>query len=215
MTLPINYVRSGRAIIDKFRYRYLSTTCAQNLSLVPKALTERRKPVVSVIKLHGLIAPKTGRSFGQNSLNIETLKPIIDKAFEPKRLRAVFLSINSPGGQPVQCELISSYIGDRVREKKVPIYSFVEDVAASGGYWLACCGDKIFVSRASIVGSIGVISGNFGFHEIIGKWGIERRLFTAGDNKSFLDPFKPMRESDMERTQRLLVRRILRDHLVL
>ena len=208
MTMPIQCVRSGRAISDKFRYRYLSTTCAQNFSIMPKVFTERKKPVVSVIKLHGLIAPKSGRSLGQNRLNLETLKPIIDKAFAPKRLKAIFLSINSPGGQPVQCELISSYIGDKVKEKKVPIYSFVEDVAASGGYWLACCGDTIFVSRASIVGSIGVISGNFGFHEVIGKWGIERRLFTAGDKKSFLDPFKPMREEDVERNQRLLVRRI-------
>lgn len=207
--MPIQCVRSGRAITDKFRYRYLSTTCAQNFSIVPKVFTERNKPVVSVIKLHGLIAPKSGRSLGQNTLNIETLKPLIDKAFAPKRLKAIFLSINSPGGQPVQCELISSYISDKVKEKMVPIYSFVEDVAASGGYWLACCGDTIFVSRASIVGSIGVISGNFGFHEIIGKWGIERRLFTAGDKKSFLDPFKPMREDDVERTQRLLVRRLV------
>lgn len=208
MTFPIQYVRSGRSISGKFRYRYFSTTCAQNFSLVPKVFTERKKPVVSVIKLHGLIAPNSGRSFGQNRLNIETLKPIIDKAFAPKRLKAVLLSINSPGGQPVQCELISSYIGDKVKEKKIPIYSFVEDVAASGGYWLACCGDTIFVSRASIVGSIGVISGNFGLHEIIGRWGIERRLFTAGDRKSFLDPFKPLREVDVERNQRLLVRPI-------
>ena len=205
MILPIQYVRSGRAITNT---KWISTTCAQNFNLVPKAFTERKKPVVSVIKLHGLIAPKSGTSFGQNRLNIETLKPIIDKAFAPKRLKAIFLSINSPGGQPVQCELISNYIGDKVREKRVPIYSFVEDVAASGGYWLACCGDTIYVSRASVVGSIGVISGSFGFQELIEKLGIERRLFTAGNKKSFLDPFKPMQEHDVERNQRILVRKL-------
>ena len=122
----------------------------------------------------------------------------IDKAFELPRLKAVALAINSPGGSPVQTEIIYKYIRRLADEKKVSIYSFAEDVAASGGYWLACTGDEIYASASSIIGSIGVISSGFGFVDVIKKIGVERRVYTQGENKSILDPFKPEKQSDVK-----------------
>jgi signal peptide peptidase SppA len=108
------------------------------------------------------------------------------------------LVINSPGGSPVQSEFIANRIISLSREKGIKVYSFVEDVAASGGYWLACAGDEIYASKSSIIGSIGVISRGFGFQEAISKLGIERRVYTAGSNKSVLDPFEPAKASDIK-----------------
>ncbi len=169
--------------------RCFSTSSGRQIQVVDKIkklAADRKKPVVSVIKLHGTIAPTMGKSFNnQGRLNLTTVKPMVDTAFGHKSLEAVMLSVNSPGGSPSQCELIADYIDAKVKEKKVPVYSFVEDYAASGGYWLACSGQKIFVTRSSLVGSIGVIFGGLGFHELIQKWGIERRLYTAGKRDTY------------------------------
>ncbi len=156
----------------------------------------KKKPLVSVLSLSGVIA-KNGRF----AMNLESLSESIDQAFAFPNLHAVCLLINSPGGSPVQSELISSRIISLSQKKKVPVYSFIEDVGASGGYWLACAGEKIFSSVNSIVGSIGVISSSFGLTEIAKKLGIERRIRTQGRNKIISDPFLP---EDPERVEILL-----------
>lgn len=164
------------------------------------------RPVVSVLPLHGvIIAGKASPlSQGKAPINMENLKAKIDQAFKPKKLDCVVLSINSPGGAPVQCDLISSYLLEKAKEKGVPVVAFVEDVAASGGYWLACSAGEIYCARSSIVGSIGVIGGGFGFTEGMLKVGVERRVFTAGNSKSQLDPFQPLKEEDVVRQQAIL-----------
>ena len=167
------------------------------------------KPVVSVIDLQGVIMSGKGRgplSGGQQPINLETTRKNIDKAFMPKRLEYVLLNINSPGGAPVQCDLVSSYIKAKAVKKGVPVIAFVEDYAASGGYWLACTAGEIYCGRSSVVGSIGVISDGFGFVEGMEKLGVERRVFTAGKNKRQLDPFLPVEEEDVARRKELLDR---------
>lgn len=159
----------------------------------------RSGPVVAVIRLHGIIA-STGRAA---SLNDAGLAPMIEKAFRKGRPKAVALVINSPGGSPAQSSLIGARIRRLAAEKELPVYAFVEDVAASGGYWLACAADEIWVDRNSIVGSIGVISATFGFHEFITRHGIERRVYTAGKSKSMLDPFQPEKAADVKRLREL------------
>lgn len=149
---------------------------------------------VTVLRLQGVIG-KVGMRGG---LTLESLNESIEKAFKPSRLAAVCLVINSPGGSPVQSELIAKRIMDLADEKEIPIYSFVEDVAASGGYWLACAAKEIYVSRSSIVGSIGVVSSGFGFKEAITKLGIERRIYTEGKSKSVLDPFEEAKAGDIK-----------------
>jgi serine protease SohB len=116
----------------------------------------------------------------------------------------VVLVVNSPGGSPVQSSLVAQRIRRLADEKKVPVIACVEDAAASGGYWLACAADEIVADPASILGSIGVVSAGFGLSEALGRWGVERRLHTAGTEKSFLDPFRPERPGDLERLQGLL-----------
>ncbi|RME16232.1 MAG: S49 family peptidase [Alphaproteobacteria bacterium] len=154
----------------------------------------RRAPRVSVIRLHGVIA--TG-SRGQ--LNDAALAPAIEKAFTRGKPKAVALSINSPGGSPVQSALIAARIRRLSKEKGVPVIAFVEDAAASGGYWLACAADEIYADASSIVGSIGVIVAGFGLNDFIARHGIERRVYTAGEAKSQLDPFKPENPDDVAR----------------
>ena len=153
------------------------------------------KPVVAVLRLDGVVGKVSAMKSG---LTLCSLNKLIEKMFKIERLKAVCLAINSPGGSPVQSELIANRIIELAKEKDIAVYSFIEDVAASGGYWLACAGDKIFASRSSIVGSIGVIAAGFGFHEAIGKLGIQRRVYTQGNNKSVLDPFQPEKESDVK-----------------
>jgi signal peptide peptidase SppA len=150
--------------------------------------------VVSVLRLSGVIG-KVGMRGG---LTLESLNESIEKAFKTSKLSALCLVINSPGGSPVQSELIASRIMSLAKEKDVPVYSFVEDVAASGGYWLACAADEIYASKSSIVGSIGVISSGFGFQSAIEKLGIERRVYTEGKSKSVLDPFQEAKASDIK-----------------
>ncbi|QPH52440.1 S49 family peptidase [Pontivivens ytuae] len=160
-----------------------------------------RKPVVAVIRLHGVIAASGG--LGRSALSDSATAPLIERAFATKGLAAVALSINSPGGSPAQSALIAARIRRLAEEKEVPVYAFCEDVAASGGYWLATAGDEIFADANSILGSIGVISASFGFHELLSRYGVERRVHTAGEDKSMLDPFRPEREEDVVRLKAL------------
>ena len=155
-------------------------------------------PRVSVIRLHGVIMEGRGGLAGSGVINLENTRKQIDKAFSPNRLQAVLLNINSPGGTPVQSDLVSAYIREKAEKHNVPVLVFVEDLAASGGYWLACTGSEIYAAPCSIVGSIGVISQGFGFHQLIEKYGIERRTYTAGENKSINDPFVPVKDKDVE-----------------
>ncbi len=135
--------------------------------------------------------------FRRSGLNLLGLSRLLDQAFTTKRACAVALLINSPGGSPVQSAMIASRIRDLARKNDLPVLSFVEDVAASGGYWLACAGDKIIANPASIIGSIGVVSAGFGFHQAIAKLGIDRRVYTAGESKAMLDPFLPEKDEDI------------------
>ena len=159
----------------------------------------RGDPVVSVLRLHGAIG--TGRMRG--GMTDAALAPLIERAFAPRRLSAVALSVNSPGGSPAQSAMIAARIRRMADEKKTLVYAFCEDVAASGGYWLAAAGDEVYADANSIVGSIGVIFAGFGFHGLIEKYGVERRVHTAGESKSMLDPFKPEQDEDVDRIKRL------------
>ncbi len=156
--------------------------------------SSRRAPLVAVVRLSGMIS-----SGARGGLSDESLAPILEKAFRKGKPAAVALLINSPGGSPVQSALIAARIRRLAAEKSVPVYAFVEDVAASGGYWLACAADEILTDEASITGSIGVISAGFGAHVLLARQGIERRVYTAGQSKSMLDPFRPENEDDVER----------------
>jgi serine protease SohB len=161
----------------------------------------RRKPVVNVIRLSGVIA-EAGR-FGGGALSDATLAPMLERTFRKGKPKAVAIALNSPGGSPVQSSLIGARIRRLSEELNVPVYAFCEDVAASGGYWLACAADEIYVDDSSIIGSIGVISASFGFHELMQKQGVERRVHTAGQDKSMLDPFRPERPADVKRLKAL------------
>ncbi len=155
-------------------------------------------PRVAVVRLSGTIG--TGRM----SLNDEALAPMLEKAFKKGKPRAVALLINSPGGSPVQSSLIAGRIRRLAEDKGVHVHAFVEDVAASGGYWLAASADDIWVDFGSIVGSIGVISASFGLPVFLARQGIERRVHTSGKSKSTLDPFLPQKEEDVDRLKDLL-----------
>ncbi|WP_238363876.1 S49 family peptidase [Mesobacterium pallidum] len=157
-----------------------------------------RPPAVSVLRLQGTIGT------GSRALNDRALAPLIERAFSKGKPAAVALVINSPGGSPVQSSLIAQRIRRLADEKSVPVHAFVEDVAASGGYWIACAADRIWADPASIVGSIGVISAGFGLQDFIEKHGIERRVYTAGESKSQLDPFRAEKPEDVARLKELL-----------
>jgi signal peptide peptidase SppA len=131
-------------------------------------------------------------------INLSALEKSMERAFAPERLAAVALLVNSPGGAPTQSALVADRIRGLAAEKNVPVIAFCEDVAASGGYWLACAGDEIYAHATSIVGSIGVISQGFGLDGFIERFGVQRRLYTAGASKSRLDPFLPEKQEDVE-----------------
>ena len=152
-----------------------------------------KPPLVNVVRLTGSIGT------GSRALSDTGLAPLIERAFAKGKPAAVALVINSPGGSPVQCSLIAARVRRLADEKKLPVHAFVEDVAASGGYWLACAGDDIWVDASSLVGSIGVIFASFGFPELMARQGIERRVVTAGRSKSFADPFLPQKPEDVDR----------------
>ena len=157
------------------------------------------KPTVSVVRLSGMIAQGT-----RGTLNDAGIGPVLEKAFKRGKPKAVALIVNSPGGSPVQSSLIGARIRRLSEEKGVPVHAFVEDVAASGGYWIACAADRIWTDETSIVGSIGVISAGFGLNEFIERHGIHRRVHTAGRSKSMMDPFRPEKEEDVARLNRIL-----------
>jgi len=156
-------------------------------------------PTVAVIRMSGTIGAQ-----GRAALNDASLGPVIEKAFSKGKPDAVVLEINSPGGSPVQSSLIGARIRRLAEEKDIPVIAFVEDVAASGGYWLAAAADEIYADPSSIVGSIGVIAASFGVHEFIKEHGVERRVHTAGKSKSMLDPFRPEQPEDVARLKTLL-----------
>lgn len=154
------------------------------------------KPKVAVIRLSGVLSESTSR---RGTFSHRTTEKMIEDAFDTFKLQGVLLIINCPGGAPAQCSLIGDHIRRLADEKKVPVYAFVEDVAASGGYWLACAADEIYANNTSIVGSIGVISAGFGMQNLIEKYGVERRVHTSGKQKSFLDPFLEEKPADVKR----------------
>jgi serine protease SohB len=160
-----------------------------------------RPPVVPVVRLTGVIG---GTSLRGGSLNLNTVNPALERAFKVRHAKAVALAINSPGGSPVQSALITERIHALSQEKKLPVIAFVEDVGASGGYWLALAADEIFADPSSILGSIGVINAGFGFAEALSRLGIERRVYTAGSKKALLDPFRPADPDDVERMHQIL-----------
>jgi signal peptide peptidase SppA len=156
--------------------------------------------VVPVVRLSGLIGAVTPLRPG---MSLAGIARTLERAFAMKHAKAVALVINSPGGSPVQSRQIYLRIRQLSAEKKLPVLVFVEDVAASGGYMIACAGDEIFCDPSSILGSIGVVGGSFGFQELIRKVGVERRLYTAGEHKAMLDPFLPENPDDVARLKAL------------
>jgi len=161
----------------------------------------KRQPHVSVIRLYGTIG--AGGRFSE-TISHAPFEKAIDEAFASKRTKAVALVINSPGGSPSQSGLIARHVRRLADEKDIPVLAFCEDVAASGGYLLACAADEIFVDEYSVVGSIGVIAASFGAVDAIGKIGVERRVHTAGKSKSFMDPFGEVKPEDVARLDTIL-----------
>lgn len=162
--------------------------------LLPKRF-QKEVTVIPVVRLKGMIADGGGRF--QQTLSLASAAGPLQKAFSIKGAPAVAISINSPGGSPVQSRLIYRRIRDLAKQYDKKVFVFTEDVAASGGYFIAVAGDEIIADPSSIIGSIGVISASFGFVEALEKLGIERRVYTAGENKSTLDPYKPARDEDI------------------
>jgi signal peptide peptidase SppA len=160
----------------------------------------RGAAVVPVVRLSGVIGAATPLRPG---MSLSGVAKTLERAFATKNAKAVALVINSPGGSPVQSRQIYLRIRQLALEKKLPVLVFVEDVAASGGYMIACAGDEIFCDPSSILGSIGVVGGSFGFQELIRKIGVERRLYTAGEHKAMLDPFLPENPDDVARVKAL------------
>jgi signal peptide peptidase SppA len=164
------------------------------------ARLRRGRAVVPVVRLSGVIGAVTPLRPGMSLAGVARM---LERAFAVKNAKAVALVINSPGGSPVQSRQIYLRIRQLAEEKKLPVLVFVEDVAASGGYMIACAGDEIFCDPSSILGSIGVVGGSFGFQELIKKMGVERRLYTAGAHKAMLDPFLPENPEDVSRLKAL------------
>ena len=164
-------------------------------SLVPRRF-RGDIPVVPVVRLTGVIGFSTPLKPG---LMLATCARSLERAFAVRRARAVALMINSPGGSAVQSHLIFKRVRALAEEKRIPVIAFVEDVAASGGYMIACAADEIVADNSSTIGSIGVVGGSFGFHRLLDKIGVERRLYTAGEHKAMLDPFLPEKPEDVER----------------
>ena len=161
---------------------------------------QKKAPQVGVIKLTGVIG--ASGSF-RKGLNLQSIETFLQDAFSNKRITAVALIINSPGGSPVQSDLIQKRIRDLSTEFQKPVFVFCEDVAASGGYWIALAGDEIYANASSIIGSIGVVSAGFGFKEAISKLGVERRIYSTGPNKGMLDPFVDEDPKHIERLKLL------------
>jgi len=170
------------------------------LSFIPLRRFREPPPVVGVLRLGGAIGVSSPFRPG---LTLAALEPLIERAFKLPRLKAVALAVNSPGGSPTQSDLIATRIRDLAAEKDVKVLAFCEDVAASGGYWLACAADEIYARETSVIGSIGVVSAGFGFPELLSRHGIERRVHTSGEKKAILDPFKPEKKEEVARLKAL------------
>lgn len=178
------------------------TNLVRRLPWIGAKLAEKiSRPRVAVLRLSGVIG-RTGM-VRRGGLTLEDLADSIERAFKLPHLSAVALAVNSPGGSPVQSSLIAKRLRDLAAEKEIPVFAFCEDVAASGGYWLACAGDEIYADGASVVGSIGVVSAGFGFPALLEKIGVERRVYTSGDKKAILDPFRPENPDDVEHLKEL------------
>jgi len=179
----------------------IKTILGDLLAKLPIERFRNPPPVVGVLRLDGVIGRSAGP--GRPGLSLASHEPAIAKLFDRKNLKAVALVINSPGGSPVQSALIAKRIRDLAAEKELPLVSFCEDVAASGGYWLACAGDEIYADANSIIGSIGAISAGFGFPDLIERFGIERRVYSTGPRKGMLDPFQDEKPEDVDRLREL------------
>ena len=160
----------------------------------------KKKKIIAHIKLNGVIG-NVGKF--KQGIDFSGQESIIEKAFSLKKALAVAITINSPGGSPVQSHLIYKFIREQAKKNKKKVIVFAEDVAASGGYLIACAGDEIYANSSSIIGSIGVIYSSFGFTELIKKIGVDRRVHTAGKNKSTLDPFLEEKKEDIERLKNI------------
>jgi signal peptide peptidase SppA len=180
----------------------VSAAAARLRFLVPKRF-RRDQPVVAVVRLSGAIGAVMPLRTG---LSIAGTAPALERAFAMPGLKAVALVVNSPGGSAAQSHLIFRRIRALAQEKSTPVVAFVEDVAASGGYMVACAGDEIFADASSLVGSIGVVSAGFGLEGLIARFGIERRIHTAGRNKAMLDPFRPEQPEDVARLKEIHAR---------
>jgi signal peptide peptidase SppA len=178
---------------------------------LPWAWLPNRPPAVAVLRLEGIISPRPRRG----GISLQSHAAAIEKAFSLRRLAAVALIVNSPGGAPVQSALLYRRIRQLAEEKHVPVFAFAEDVAASGGYWLLLAGDEVFGEETSLLGSIGVVTAGFGFSDLLGKLGIERRVHTAGERKSMLDPFRPEDPADVERLTALQrnIHEVFKEHV--
>jgi serine protease SohB len=181
--------------ISDHLWQLLASARAAVRPFLPKRL-RGDQPVVPVVRLSGVIGISTPL---KSALTLASVARPLERAFAMRRARAVALLINSPGGSPVQSHLIYRRIRELASEHDRPVIAFAEDVAASGGYMIACAADEIVCDRYSIVGSIGVVGGSFGFTKLLDKLGIERRLYTSGDHKAMLDPFLPEKPDDVER----------------
>jgi signal peptide peptidase SppA len=185
---------SDRDIFEHLRQLFASARQALR-PILPKRLRGDR-PVVPVVRLAGVIGVSTPL---RSALTLAGVARALERAFGMRQARAVAIVVNSPGGAPVQSHLIYRRIRQLAAENNRPVIAFAEDVAASGGYMVACAADEIICDPSSIVGSIGVVGSSFGFSGLIDKLGIERRLYTSGDHKAMLDPFLPEKPDDVER----------------
>ena len=172
---------------------------------MPISLTfwRRRTPTIPLVRLAGVVGMRT-RPVGPEAVTATGIFPVLRRAFSARGAKAVALAINSPGGSPVQCGLISREVRHLANKHDLPVLAFVEDIAASGGYWLACAADEIFALSSSVVGSIGVINAGFGFPQLLERFGVERRVYAEGKHKGMMDPFSPVREEDVAVLQAVL-----------
>ncbi|MGC4933116.1 S49 family peptidase [Gordonia sp. DT30] len=167
---------------------------------IAKKLAHKRADKVAVVRLDGAIGQGGP---GRSGLSTTSVEPVLRRAFDTEHLRAVVIVINSPGGSPTQSEYIAERIRQLASEKDVRVLAFCEDVVASGGYWIACAADEIYAAHTSLIGSIGVVSSGFGFVDVLSRLGVERRLYSAGENKTRLDSFSPEKADDVEWLQGL------------
>jgi signal peptide peptidase SppA len=200
MGSPGDFARIFPPLVSLGQGAYVSRIMPSFFSrLLPKSLRSAA-PVVPVVRLSGAIGIGTPL---RPALTLQGVNEPLERAFRRKDIAAVALIINSPGGTAAQSSLIALRIRRLAEQHKVKTYAFVEDVAASGGYWLSLAADEIYADRSSIVGSIGVMAASFGFVEAMKKLGVERRVYTAGKNKLILDPFQPEKREDVERLLQL------------